>query len=64
MEAIDLLVLGLPVSALGGTRGQVEKLAEGTHEVGNGKKVVVRKVLVVAQPQGALVQYAGMALVS
>lgn len=58
VEAIDLLVLGLPVSALAGKRSQVEKLAEGTHEVGNGKKVIVRKALVVAQPQGALVQYA------
>jgi len=58
VEAIDILVLGLPVSALAGKRGQVEKLAVGTHDLGNGKKVIVRKALVVAQPQGALVQYA------
>lgn len=58
VEAIDLLVLGLPVSALAGKRAFLEKLATGGHEVGSGRQVQVRKTLVVAQPQGALVHYA------
>lgn len=55
---IDLLVLGLPVSAVAGKRAFVEKLVTGYHDLGNGRQVLVRKVLVVAQPQGALVYYA------
>ncbi|MCD9026833.1 PRTRC system protein D [Luteimonas sp. BDR2-5] len=58
VDVIDLLVLGLPVSALAGKRAFVEKLAAGSHDVGNGQEVLVRKALVVAQPQGALVHYA------
>jgi plasmid segregation protein ParM len=58
VDVIDLLVLGLPVSAVTGKRAVVEKLATGKHDLGNGRQVLVRKVLVVAQPQGALVHYA------
>lgn len=58
IEAIDLLVLGLPVSALAGKKAALEKLAVGPHDVGQGRQVLVRKALVVAQPQGALVHYA------
>ena len=58
VEVIDLLVLGLPVSTLAGRRAFVEKLATGDHDVGGGRQVRVRKTLVVAQPQGALVHYA------
>lgn len=58
VDVIDLLVLGLPVSAVAGKRAVVEKLATGKHDLGNGRQVLVRKVLVVAQPQGALVHYA------
>ncbi|MCE4369739.1 PRTRC system protein D [Xanthomonas hortorum] len=58
VEAIDLLVLGLPVSSLAAKRATVEKLAIGAHDVGGGRQVSVRKALVVAQPQGALVHYA------
>lgn len=58
VDAIDLLVLGLPVSALAGKRAFVEKLAIGSHDVGDGRRVLIRKALVVAQPQGALVHYA------
>jgi plasmid segregation protein ParM len=58
VEAIDLLVLGLPVSALAGKRAFLERLAVGSHDVGGGRQVLVRKALVVAQPQGALVHYA------
>lgn len=58
VETVDLLVLGLPVSAFAARRAFVEKLAVGNHDVGNGRSVLVRKVQVVAQPQGALVHYA------
>lgn len=58
VDAIDLLVLGLPVSALAGKKMALEKLAVGEHDVGHGRYVLVRKALVVAQPQGALVHYA------
>ncbi len=58
VEVIDLLVLGLPVSALASKRASLEKLATGSHDVGSGRQVLVCKALVVAQPQGALVYYA------
>lgn len=58
VDVIDLLVLGLPVSAVAGKRTFVEKLAIGRHDLGHGRQVLVRKALVVAQPQGALVYYA------
>lgn len=57
-EVIDLLVLGLPVSSVAVQRSAVERLATGDHDVGEGRRVHVRRVLVVAQPQGALVHYA------
>jgi plasmid segregation protein ParM len=56
--SIDLLVVGLPVSHFMGKKAALEKAVTGTHDVGGGKTVVVRKALVVAQPQGALVYYA------
>ena len=56
--AIDLLVVGLPVAALTTKKADLEKLVTGTHDIGNGKSVVVRKALAIAQPQGALVDFA------
>ena len=56
--SIDLPVVGLPVSHFMGKKAALEKAVTGTHEVGGGKTVIVRKALVVAQPQGALVYYA------
>ena len=47
---IDLLVVGLPVA--------LEKAMTGSHEIGAGRTITVRKALAVAQPQGALVHYA------
>ena len=55
---IDLLVVGLPVAALATKKAALEKAVTGTHDIGNGKTVVVRKALAIAQPQGALVDFA------
>ena len=56
--AIDLLVLGLPVAQYVLRRAALEKAMTGAFEIGRGRQVTVRKVLVVAQPQGALFSYA------
>ena len=37
---------------------RLEKLTTGRHDVGAGKTVLVRKALAMAQPNGALVDYA------
>lgn len=58
VEQIDLLVVGLPVALFAPKRALLEKLAAGRHEVAPGRFVTVRKALVVAQPHGALVQFA------
>jgi plasmid segregation protein ParM len=55
---IDLLVVGLPVALFALKKAALEKAMAGTHDVGGGKTVVVHKALAVAQPQGALVNYA------
>jgi len=55
---IDLLVVGLPVSLFAGKKAALEKVMTGRHAIGDGKFVTVGKALAVAQPQGALVQYA------
>ena len=55
---IDLLVVGLPVALLALKKAALEKAMVGSHQVGGGKSVTVRKALAVAQPQGALVHYA------
>ncbi len=56
--AIDLLVVGLPVAALATKRSALEKAVVGTHDIGSGKAVMVRKALAIARPQGALVDFA------
>lgn len=58
VEAIDLLVVGLPVAMYGADKAALEKLMTGSHDVGDGRRVVVRKALAMAQPNGALVDYA------
>lgn len=60
VTAIDLLVVGLPVAALAVKKAALEKAMTGTHEVGGGRAVTVRKALAIAQPQGALVYYASL----
>lgn len=56
--AIDLLVVGLPVSAFAAKKAALEKLMTGRHDVGGGRSVVVHKALAMAQPNGALIDYA------
>jgi plasmid segregation protein ParM len=55
---IDLLVVGLPVALLALKKAALEKAMTGSHEIGAGRTITVRKALAVAQPQGALVHYA------
>ena len=55
LPSIDLLVVGLTVSHFMGKKAALESAVTGTHDVGGGKTVVVRKGLVVAQPPGARV---------
>lgn len=52
--AIDTLVLGLPVNQYndGKRRDYLRAHYEGTLDVGDGKQIVVRKVIVQAQPMG------------
>ena len=57
-DVVDLLVLGLPVAQFMAKRGQLEKAMTGVFDLGRKRQVVVKKVLVVAQPQGALMNYA------
>jgi plasmid segregation protein ParM len=58
IPAIDLLVLGLPVSSFAAKKSVLEKAMAGVHEIGHGRRVTVKKVLAVAQPHGALVDFA------
>lgn len=58
VRAIDLLVVGLPVSAFAAKKAALEKLMTGRHDVGGGRSVVVHKALAMAQPNGALIDYA------
>ena len=58
LDSIDVLVVGLPVSVYRQRKSQLERLATGVHDVGKGRTVTVKRALVVAQPQGALVTYA------
>lgn len=58
VDTIDLLVVGLPVAIFALKKAALEKLMTGSHDVGNGKTVLVRKALAMAQPNGALIDYA------
>lgn len=55
---IDLLVVGLPVAQFAAKKATLEKAMVGVHDVGAGKSVAVARAIAIAQPQGALVQYA------
>lgn len=54
---IDVLVMGLPVKHLVAKRAQLERRWTGEHEIGGGKRIVIERVRVFAQPQGALAHY-------
>jgi plasmid segregation protein ParM len=58
VENIDLLVVGLPVATFAADKAALEKLMTGRHDVGGGRAVHVRKALAMAQPHGALIDYA------
>lgn len=54
---IDLLVVGLPVASFLAKKAALEKATTGLFEVERGHSVLVRKALVLAQPQGALAYF-------
>lgn len=58
VEHIDLLVVGLPVATFAVDKAALEKLMTGRHDVGGGKSVHVSEALAMAQPHGALIDYA------
>lgn len=58
LEYIDLLVVGLPVALFATHKARLEKRMTGLHNLGAGKTVQVRKALAMAQPNGALIDYA------
>ena len=58
LEHIDLLVVGLPVALFATHKAKLEKRMTGLHDLGAGKTVQVRKALAMAQPNGALIDYA------
>lgn len=58
VEAIDLLVVGLPVALFASGKAALEKLMTGRHDVGGGRHVTVRRAKAMAQPHGALIDYA------
>lgn len=58
VDAIDLLVVGLPVSLVMQKRSALAKRLKGLHEIGGNKRVTVKDVRVLAQPVGALMAHA------
>lgn len=56
-SVIDLLVVGLPVNHWA-KKDSLIKLTEGVHSYNNGKKRVVKRVIVIPQPVAGLVAYA------
>ncbi|MCK7581222.1 MAG: hypothetical protein MZV65_40015 [Chromatiales bacterium] len=57
IERIDLLVLGLPVATYKTRRASLERRMKGLHALDKGRGVLVERVKVVAQPQGALMLF-------
>jgi plasmid segregation protein ParM len=58
LDQIDLLVVGLPVSLFTLRRTELERRLQGHHDVGDGKRVSVGRVVCIAQPVGAFLSYA------
>jgi plasmid segregation protein ParM len=58
VRELDLLVLGLPVNTHGTHKIRLAEAYTGTHEIAPGRKVLVRRVLVLAQPLGGFFDYA------
>jgi len=57
-DAIDVLVVGLPVSMMKLRRGALERIVQGHHPLGKDRGVTVRNARVLAQPHGALLDFA------
>ena len=55
---VDLLVVGLPVTTFEMRRAALAKRLAGEHPLRDGKSILVREVKVLAQPHGALIDYA------
>lgn len=58
VTSIDLLVVGLPVTTFNMRRLALAKRLNGEHPITSGKTVVVKEVKVLAQPHGALMDFA------
>jgi len=58
VEVVDLLVVGLPVSTFNLRRAALARRLTGEHPITAGKVVVVNDVKVLAQPHGALLDFA------
>ncbi len=58
VDHIDLLVVGLPVALFVTHKSRLEKTMTGLHDLGAGKTVQVHKALAMAQPNGALIDFA------
>jgi plasmid segregation protein ParM len=58
LERIDLLVVGLPVSLFSARRVELERRLQGQHDLGEGRAVLVSRVMCIAQPVGAFLGYA------
>jgi plasmid segregation protein ParM len=55
---VDLMVVGLPVTTFDIRRTALGKRLTGEHPITDAKSVVVKEVKVLAQPHGALIDYA------
>jgi len=58
LAAVDLLVVGLPVTTFEMRKAALSKRLTGEHPIRDGKLVLVNEVKVLAQPHGALIDYA------
>lgn len=58
VDEIDALVLGLPVATFLQKKAALERAWSAEFDVGDGRKVRIRKTIVLAQPMGALAYYA------
>lgn len=59
LDAIDLLIVGLPVATFKMKRhvAALERRLTGDHELGNGRQIKVKRVKAITQPAGALMYY-------
>jgi plasmid segregation protein ParM len=58
VATVDLLVVGLPVTTFEMHKAALGKRLSGEHRLRDGKVVAVKEVKVLAQPHGALIDYA------